>query len=1025
MARLTAADNWTGMTYDLGASDHIVVASLLTGLSYKYGRYFEDSRGNGHSDLSFSSHWCTAGSVDFLRFQRFGELGQAGEIEYSMEQPWADQRQLILIPFRNSLTLPDGISIPLSPPSLLPLLESPELSPLAPMLVMIRVTVSPLAYQLHLDERVRSRPVLRVLRNLINSCLLDKLLVQHSKRGGLENLRTGIYGCLSGPDIVILHLMSRPDELQAVHQLTHRLRTLRLAELYSDEPTAISMTRNHPQFPGHACVDVSPCLAFRAQSHAYFDTEDFRKEEERTGIRYHFRLRVDCGHEAQVTEDLAESLPSGSILDGLDQSFEGVRSPLIYWDSHSVRGSFLHLADFARTWVDKWFEKEWRENNLLDSSTVISFSDGRFSWREPESRVELSEQIRNRLRSMSQNIRSFSQCYLNPTRQAELSSIYDSFLSCFYRHELLGTAIDLLPFFDQVSRALKCAVELQGRLHDPELGAAMWQSFEKGFYELQKHALRAVINRIEHRVPYDAIQFPQTLRDGGCRLISAYSAAARFCADLLLTDPSETLDPFADKSEAAVCLHSGGDGRICCAELFRDFRLFVEKDLRGGELLSSSNEKTAWKSRLIVIDISGQPLFHPEVAVAHFLHELAEASCWIELDQASSLRSGINIWVLREITDLICQEYAEVLTGGSENSALVAEQFRDEIGDDLIRFAYVRRRRDLRRQSNSTNHRVWKKDDWTREIQFLEEDSDFLKCHPLAVLESIGEAILHCATELPNDLLGEFAEDTGQEIGEEIGEEASRRALRIATNSGTLRSIIAPLTATLCEIIPDTAMWMAMSHLLADKLRSGDTAGPEHSKTLRFSYLTKIFRSIFVLADQASGCAGIVETQAQSLCLRFMLQSSAILGNDWKEEFQKALLTFPLSEKTKRQVFSEKMELFISEWAEMGAYFSHQRTGSLAALLGAYSHYSGHGSSGPQFAGISTDNDNGSESISLSCLVRSLQNAWEKQDTSSRLDLALLLWACSVQLPGGQRLLEQRDRRRSQQRNPDEVTHEE
>ena len=79
-----------------------------------------------------------------------------------------------------------------------------------------------------------------------------------------------------------------------------------------------------------------------------------------------------------------------------------------------------------------------------------------------------------------------------------------------------------------------------------------------------------------------------------------------------------------------------------------------------------------WTSRLLLLEISGQPLFEPEISLIHALHEAGEFSEWAISPATRSLRERINWW----INDYFQQRLVILGVSGfpeDENDALEAE----------------------------------------------------------------------------------------------------------------------------------------------------------------------------------------------------------------------------------------------------------------------------------------------------------------------------------------------------------------
>jgi hypothetical protein len=430
----------------------------------------------GNSSERVRGQWSVAGEFDFLKFQLFPSLDDIPQVHANIvaQYSWEDSRRLVLIPFLD----------PQPSDRFLESIRNP--APAShPMLVLIRITLSPTAYEFGKGPG----NVLRAIANLIS-------LIECAAGNESCLPETACFGSLSSPDLVILALPKEPRQLIAIHSFARKIRTLRLSELHNRTLWADGSENrgnSDPDYPGHACTMVIPTLAFQPEALVeIFGSRAFRDQEDACALRLHFRLRVDCGHENSVVGDMKAvcgddvefdapaailGKPSGTDADanpenGLCAGRGPAAGPLLYsWGTHTITGRFLHMAGLARAskqlWFDTQFGHSWRSLNLLDSITTVSIGDAATTWFHRIANWEIAENVRSELDAIDGRLTGFMLEFLNPTQRAELKSIFNSFKSCFFRQDLLGTARDLFPFFRQLGFALG-DIERCRRYLDPQ-----------------------------------------------------------------------------------------------------------------------------------------------------------------------------------------------------------------------------------------------------------------------------------------------------------------------------------------------------------------------------------------------------------------------------------------------------------------------------------------------------------------------------------------------------------------------------
>ncbi len=958
-------------------SDYCLRVTLTKDLSYKYGRYLDENDSG-----TIKPPWCVAGTYDYLETVRLESLDSLSDPV--IQEPWEDSRRLILYPFENPRPGKVALQAMLCPDA-----ET------YPLLAIIMITLSPLAYEL----RPGVGAALRSIRNVVG------LLDETSQDMGLDKRNIAHLGSLSGPDLVTVAAAKDPNELQKIHRLVESARTFSLDELEKGKYQGDSRDRGQGEanWPGHACVCVTPLLAFQLDAETgIFNLGRFKEAEKECGLRLRFRLRVDCGHEHQVIDDLKkagaifEESPRGAADDAellsvgetecrqaelQDRDAQGTL-PRSEWDSHTLFGTFRHMADLARVWRTHWFSSDphdkspcgWRGLNLIDSVTVISFPDSKPQWPQSRCNWTIAEEIRGSLSDIwSKQLSPFADVFLNATQMAELKSLYNSFHSCFFRQDLLGVGRDLYPFFRQLGNALGDIDQwrrfFQSKQADPVSRISQADGFEFSIESLISHVSRAVRNRIEHRALEGDPPYPQTLREGPCKIVSAYTVVFYLCWELFRLGPKDGPSPFVGTDHFAACINAGTRGRIAFDELFDEFRHFVEKDPEAGTgspNLLSQRPCSEWSSRLLVGDIGGWILSQPELLVVHCLHEAAELSDCIELPRFAKVRLIFNEWVSNQVIAALRDEMALASYRNLYGNGIIEqEKLKTEVA--AVRdFAgwFV----PFRCATHRFHYDKMDMETLTNRQRFLESD-----LHPTAWLFHHMDAF---SCEMGANTLATFAQvmGTSAQLNQRHIRPPQAEHVISAVMRGKLRERLNMLSELVKETVADTGLVFGLYNLRRITSDFSEDSWTED--------LCTVFKSIYHLTTKVYG-PGRPQDRIQQLVTRrwaIQLAANKATAATWRTRIIKELSELA-SEKVLRMLKGD-LETAARDETIFGKH-------GLTAALRAFKPYGGDKE--VEFVPLTPLKDELPDVI-----VKAFNDAWEDKSTGSRIRLLQLLWAKSV-----------------------------
>lgn len=584
------------------------------------------------SDADFAARirncWRCLGHFDYIRFLECSELNDALHVLDSMRLPAYSRSSTLFAVAGNAV--PEAtrrlLLEPDTPVSEFRAAESEAIIPKAPLLVMVDFIFTPAVYSLLKPPKLH---------------LLWERFTERARAAMAESGLEGYaFGALNAHDVTLLIFPSDPRQLKIAYEICQNLSSLSINETLAESSSEIGDD-------ALLCLSMIPTLCYRAPAREYFARDSYKGSEKGTGFELHVRLRVDCGRESELEDILRKEL--------------GENIPIIIsWDSHSISFNLNNLCDFTTLWNRIYEKRPICQRMILGSLTTVSHDIQDF----PNSRIPFTWSIldshRATFRAIDRRVRDYAAAMMNGTERTELRTLVRGYLNSFYRPELIVNAADLLPFFDQLSRALLTFCRTIGEFDDfddedaDDLDRTLRQSRHEVLHAIP-FVTRSVRNRFDHRLPMEHPSTPSSLREVGSKVISAHTAACSIAADMLLRSSEE------NQPTLAAAVQIGSSGKVEFRELLRGLRDFTEHILatvddngdREPRLLSSIKGPDSWTTRLIQLEISGLLLMKPEQTIAHCLHEIAELSEWAESNNCEALREAINKWLVKHAIELV------------------------------------------------------------------------------------------------------------------------------------------------------------------------------------------------------------------------------------------------------------------------------------------------------------------------------------------------------------------------------------
>ncbi|MFO0904284.1 MAG: hypothetical protein U0939_14875 [Pirellulales bacterium] len=731
----------------------------------------------------------------------------------------------------------------------------------APLLAGARLSLSPVAYELAKSYTA-----------VIDSIKAVEAIVR--RLPGFEALgeeRIQVLRSLGSPEIVVLALPENHSQLQLVDFIFQELRQTSLEEL-AEAIVQLNGRKDYPfqhrrPLPGHALASLDEFLAFRVDDELklhWTSPADSR-------LRLDFHLRTDVGHEYWFKRSPKEN------VDAACPTLEFAERPTRhYWGRHPLRAPLASLDQWVANWRLLVSGTNERQANFVNCETTISFADDQDrspapgietharhpAWEldavcvpDPISASESGSPKDERkiapiwleVEEICRQLDLWSHEFLSTSQRDEFLNTVHTFRACFLHQELSSAARDLIPFFRQLSLACHADRRQDWRTYRQSVDI---EKFSLEVSTLVSHLYRAVRNRLEHRSNASDPTNPHTLEHGACKLVNAYSAIYWFVSELfarrtsLIDERDAQSSDYCHAGNLAVAVASGSQGQIACREVFRGFRIHYERKVIKRRLSEQSGEN-AWNARLLLLEVSGNSLFQPDMCLVHCAHEVAEFSDWLVSDRARVLRERLCEWIscyyvaiLIKLIDL--RENLSQKASDQSQPGLLG-RLEDYLGDNLWSM-------------------LWKSD---------EEQQLILSLGPVEFCEQMGIRIRKQLVQLANW--------NSQSPNSHLPMLASN-LIACLTSDETFTEMARDLRDLVRELSADIGMWAFLDHLRSRGYQESRTA-LERLRDVHHTF-SKIIES------HLERCRGQVsQDEAQLFLLRWSLQAAAVCGDvDWRAD---------------------------------------------------------------------------------------------------------------------------------------------
>ena len=504
-----------------------------------------------------------------------------------------------------------------------------------------RMSLSSLAF-----DYVKDLPCVENLFRATETWLLDSKNIAATEfkkfyKSDAPDLDVTVWRTLGGPDLVCLAFPKSPAEIAFLNTLLCTIRCLPASELLRE----ISDVKS-PK--GHAFAAVQANLLYRENENLFetIKSNEFKDEETQFKLSYPCRVTVGPGHEHAVSTRITNAINDNGIETSL------------CWGHRSIQYRFDHfynlaiaIRDSSRPF-DANKKAQVRQPDVSAFRTTIATDRDSFALFEnsyqhgPRGPV-LSGELDGLLRSVKAKLSSFGEEYLGRWQSHQLMQLYSTVESALHRSDRASGVRDLLPFFDQLSRAV---TEIDW---DTVLEDKSHEELSDEFTFLFSHLWGAIRNRIENRgEPLDP-SFPNTIEYGASKVVSAYSVTAWIASYLLFHgDDDKIPDTDCARENFATAVCAGAMGVVVGGKFFEDL-------LERSSTLFESKTREKWNAHLCHLSVSGPVLFTPEVTLVFCLHEIAEFSDWPRKGHFEDLYSEVNDWVFETFSVLVGVELSE------------------------------------------------------------------------------------------------------------------------------------------------------------------------------------------------------------------------------------------------------------------------------------------------------------------------------------------------------------------------------
>ena len=513
---------------------------------------------------------------------------------------------------------------------------------------LTRISISSIVFDLTTDWNGATQVLkksLQVLDRAKQSAC--ESLTRHSK---FENIsedefdacRMKAWFTLGGPDIVCLAFPKSARHIGLLNTYTNVLRSESSEAFFKDD-----FVPHREQLEGHAFSSVQSNFIYRDHPDAVTiaSSSEFKSDEKVIGICYPSRMSVGPGHESAVLQRIESALG------------RKINHSALCMGHRSILFRFEHLCEVMEGITAASRPRiggtTARSIEVTAVRTTVAFGRSIFECVDCNNHQvpSLSEDLTRLLKKIEEQFKRFSRENLGRSQSHELQLIFQSFKTAFCRNDKASGVRDLLPFFDQLSRAMS--------IKEEENWQQLFQkcdgdSISIEFSSLFRHAWRSIRNRVEHRSePLDPA-FPNTIEYGASKLVNAYTVAAWVASSVLFHDPEQSAAKCVPcgSEQFAVAVCAGNEGLVKVANSFSGLASFQRRSVVARKFGN-------WNAPLLLLSVSGPALFYPELAFALCIHEVAEFSNWTELPQWKTLNVSMNRWLFEMFVTLTSQRLDE------------------------------------------------------------------------------------------------------------------------------------------------------------------------------------------------------------------------------------------------------------------------------------------------------------------------------------------------------------------------------
>lgn len=457
-----------------------------------------------------------------------------------------------------------------------------------------------------------------------------------TRLGEVDFKNATVWATMGGPELVVILPLPSDEDFSRVFEFVKWLR-----ELHGPDIGETECVENH------AFASVQANFFYRTAAALLSSKTDKPTEGEPKKPRHKYlcRVTVGAGHEVEFVKRALGTTPrSGTYFT------VSYRSIVIELSSIDEVIKVIRDGGYKKRTLD---EKEFYERRpyFIGIRTSILFEwdeavaeELKFQDKIPG--LNFSPELETLLEEFSQSIRHFSK-FLHTSQAEELLHIHRTIVSACRRNDRAIAIRDLFPFIKQLGVCLN-SHHWDIYLSKPET------KYEVVILEdlalLIRHLWKAIRTRIDQRIQPIDPTFSSSLELGASKLLNASTVAAWIGWEMLRDQGVP--GAVCGSQLFGACVATGNRGRVFGTTVFPEFLMDAKK--------SSNHDANALHAPLVLIEVSGNALFKTHLAVAHFLHEIAEFCEWENQPSATPARECINQWVNEVALECILQE---TLTG--------------------------------------------------------------------------------------------------------------------------------------------------------------------------------------------------------------------------------------------------------------------------------------------------------------------------------------------------------------------------